>query len=129
MNLFILSMFVLPSVEEKCFLSLLLFVSCPMACGPSRMIFAGYPLVGGTRQRHFTGIHFKPHKLPENAQTPTSQVHAVLGAIIGRTLFSIKAFFYQVYLSVIRCYLLVNDQTKTHIYSQRKLHIRLCSYR
>ena len=35
--------------------------------------------MGGTRQRHFDGIHFKPQKLPENAQTPTSRVHAVLG--------------------------------------------------
>jgi hypothetical protein len=40
-----------------------------------------YPLVGGTRQRHFTGTHSKPRKMPENAQTPTSRVHAVLGAI------------------------------------------------
>jgi len=38
-----------------------------------------YPLVGGTRQRHFDGTSLKPHKLPENAQTPTSRVHAVLG--------------------------------------------------
>jgi hypothetical protein len=37
-----------------------------------------YPLVGGTRQRHFTGTNLKPRKLPENAQTPTSRVHAVL---------------------------------------------------
>jgi len=39
-----------------------------------------YPLVGGTRERHFVGINFKPRKLPENAHTPTSRVHAVLGA-------------------------------------------------
>jgi len=38
-----------------------------------------YPLVGGMRQRHFDGINFKPRKLLENAQTPTSRVHAVLG--------------------------------------------------
>jgi len=38
-----------------------------------------YPLVGGTRQRHFDGTSFKPRKLPENAATPTSRVHAVLG--------------------------------------------------
>jgi len=38
-----------------------------------------YPLVGGTRQRHFAGTNSKPRKLPENAQTPTSRVHAVLG--------------------------------------------------
>jgi len=40
-----------------------------------------YPLVGGTRQRHFDGINLKPRKLPENAQTPTSRVHAVLGGV------------------------------------------------
>ena len=39
-----------------------------------------YPLVGGTRQRRFDGTHYKPQKLSENAQTPTSRVHAVLGA-------------------------------------------------
>src|SRR5687768_9125910 len=38
-----------------------------------------YPLVGGTRERHFDGIQSEPHKLLENAQTPTSRVHAVLG--------------------------------------------------
>jgi hypothetical protein len=31
-----------------------------------------YPLVGGTRQRHFAGTSFKPRKLPDNAQTPTT---------------------------------------------------------
>jgi hypothetical protein len=40
-----------------------------------------YPLVGGTRQRHFAGTNFEPSKLLENAQTPTSRVHAVLGAV------------------------------------------------
>ncbi len=34
---------------------------------------------GGTRSRHFDGTNFKPRKLPENAQTPTRRVHAVLG--------------------------------------------------
>ena len=38
-----------------------------------------YRLVGGTRERYFNGTHSKPRKLPENAQTPTSRVHAVLG--------------------------------------------------
>jgi hypothetical protein len=38
-----------------------------------------YRLVGGTRQCHFGGANSKPCKLPENAQTPTSRVHAVLG--------------------------------------------------
>ena len=43
-----------------------------------------YPLVGGTRQRHFAGIRFEPRKLPENAATPTSWVHTLLGALIER---------------------------------------------
>ena len=38
-----------------------------------------YPLVGGTRERQFDGTNSEPRKLPENAQTPTSRVHAVLG--------------------------------------------------
>jgi hypothetical protein len=42
-----------------------------------------YPLVGGTRQRYFAGTNSKPRKLPENAQTPTSRVHAVLGVFCG----------------------------------------------
>jgi hypothetical protein len=44
-----------------------------------------YLLVGGTRQRDFGGIHFEPRKVLKNAQTPTSQVHAVLGALTERT--------------------------------------------
>jgi hypothetical protein len=43
-----------------------------------------YPRVGGTRGRHFDGTNFKPHKLPENAATPTRRVHAVLGALVER---------------------------------------------
>src|SRR5215212_1066528 len=43
-----------------------------------------YPLVGGMRQRRFDGTHSKPHKLLENAQTPTSRVHAVLGNLTER---------------------------------------------
>jgi hypothetical protein len=35
-----------------------------------------YRLVGGTRQRQFDGTNSKPRKLLENAQTPTSRVHA-----------------------------------------------------
>ena len=42
-----------------------------------------YPLVGGTRVRHFDGTNFKPHKLLENAQTPTSRVHALLGCLFA----------------------------------------------
>jgi len=38
-----------------------------------------YPRVGGMRQRHFAGTSLEPRKLPENAATPTSWVHAVLG--------------------------------------------------
>ena len=40
-----------------------------------------YPLVGGTGQRRFGGTSLKPRNLPENAQSPTSRVHAVLGAL------------------------------------------------
>ena len=35
--------------------------------------------MGGTREHHFDGTNFEPRKLPENAQTPTRRVHAVLG--------------------------------------------------
>ena len=42
-----------------------------------------YPLVGGMGQRRFDGTNFKPRKLPENAQTPTCRVHAVLARIIA----------------------------------------------
>jgi hypothetical protein len=51
--------------------------------------------VGGTRQRHFDGTNFKPRKLPENAQTPTTmapayfagdRVHAVLGGFVFKFL-------------------------------------------
>jgi len=41
-----------------------------------------YPLVGGTRYRHFAGTHSKPRKVLENAQTPTSRVHAVLANLL-----------------------------------------------
>ena len=47
-----------------------------------------YPLVGGTKERHFDGTNLKPRKLLENAQTPTTiapvlvgdRVHSVLGS-------------------------------------------------
>ncbi len=39
-----------------------------------------YPQVGGTSECRFAGTNFKPHKLLENAQTPTRRVHALLGA-------------------------------------------------
>ena len=38
-----------------------------------------YPRVGGARERRFDGANLKPRNLPENAQTPTRRVHAVLG--------------------------------------------------
>jgi len=41
-----------------------------------------HPLVGGMRQRHFDGTDSKPRKLLENAQTPTSRVHAVLAGVL-----------------------------------------------
>ncbi len=43
-----------------------------------------YRRVGGTRQRHFTETNSQPHELPENAQTPTRRVHAVLGVCVSR---------------------------------------------
>jgi len=46
-----------------------------------------YPLVGGTRQRHFDGINLKPCKVLENAQTPASRVHAVLGGNFSEIIF------------------------------------------
>jgi len=49
-----------------------------------------YPLVGETGKRRFDGINFKPLKLLENAQTPTSRVHAVLGGFHERTTPSLK---------------------------------------
>jgi hypothetical protein len=48
-----------------------------------------YPLVGGTRQRHFSGIHSKPRKVLENAPTPTSRVHAVLARFLYGDVFAI----------------------------------------
>jgi len=39
-----------------------------------------YPRVGGMRQCHFDGTSLEPQKLPENAQTPTRRVHAVLAS-------------------------------------------------
>jgi hypothetical protein len=43
-----------------------------------------YPRVGGTRQRRLAGTSFKPRKLSENAQTPTSRVHYYPDALTGR---------------------------------------------
>src|SRR5215216_28768 len=48
---------------------------------PKRANGSRYPLVGGTRESCFDGTNFKPRKLPENAQSPTRRVHAVLGGV------------------------------------------------
>jgi hypothetical protein len=40
--------------------------------------------VGGTRERRFDGIQLGTTKTPKNAPTPTSRVHAVLGALTER---------------------------------------------
>ena len=48
-----------------------------------------YPLVGGTRERHFVGTNSKLHKLLENAQTPTSRVHALLACV-----FMVRSIFF-----------------------------------
>ena len=47
-----------------------------------------YPLVGGRRERGFDGTNFELRKLPENAQTPTSRVHAVLGCLFANRVLS-----------------------------------------
>lgn len=57
-----------------------------------------YLRVGGTRQRYFAGTNSKPHKLLENAATPTRRVHAVLGAILPKILF-LFAFFHLNFLT------------------------------
>jgi hypothetical protein len=49
-----------------------------------------YPLVGEMREHHFAGTRFEPHKVPENAATPTTlapaciagdRVHAVFSGV------------------------------------------------
>jgi len=59
------------------FNSQILFILLPVVEGQANGL--RYPLVGGTRQRCFDGTNSKPREVPENAQTPTSRVHAVLG--------------------------------------------------
>jgi len=54
-----------------------------------------YPLVGGTRERYFIGTSFKPRKRLENAQTPASRVHAVLGVFVLRQTRSLKKRHYR----------------------------------
>jgi hypothetical protein len=39
-------------------------------------------LVGGTRRHHFDRINFKPRKVPENVESPTRRLRAVLGAFL-----------------------------------------------
>ena len=43
-----------------------------------------YPLVGGTRPRHFAGTNSKPRKKLENARPTHRQLHAVLGSRLKR---------------------------------------------
>jgi hypothetical protein len=40
-----------------------------------------YRRLGGRREHQFAGIHLKPRKVLENAQTPRRRVHAVLGGL------------------------------------------------
>ena len=54
-----------------------------------------YPRVGGTRSRRFAGTSLEPRKLPENAQTPTSRVHAVLGNLAPTRTMIEKRHHYQ----------------------------------
>jgi hypothetical protein len=46
--------------------------------------------VGGTKQRHFAGTSFEPHKQLENAATPTRRVHAVFGNDMERKTLCLK---------------------------------------
>jgi hypothetical protein len=47
-------------------------------CSPQLALPAG----GREETMLFYGTNLEPRKLPENAQTPTSRVHAVLGAVL-----------------------------------------------
>jgi len=47
-----------------------------------RVISTGSIRQGGTGESCFGGTNFKPHKLPENAASPTCRVHAVLGGLM-----------------------------------------------
>jgi len=62
--------------------------SCTLTKPPNGL---RYPLVGGTRQPYFDRTSFKPRKVLEKAQTPTTmapalfagdRVHAVLGGFL-----------------------------------------------
>src|SRR5687768_13146460 len=66
-------------IRERIIFAFAMSVSLQTYCDQERANGWRYPLVGGTRGRHFDGTNSKPRKLPENAQTPTSRVHAVLG--------------------------------------------------
>ena len=66
-----------------------------------------YPLVGGTRQRHFNGTHSKPRKELENAPTPTTmapaffagdRVHAVLGGFVLNCNYILFVVFLMAYI-------------------------------
>ena len=60
-------------------------------CGMRRPDGWRYPLVGGTRQRHFDGTRSKPRKLPENAPTPTTMAPALARRSGARY---VRQFFY-----------------------------------
>jgi len=62
------------------FNSQILFILLPVVEGQANGL--RYLLVGGMRQRRFDGTNFKPRETPENAQTSTSQVHALLGSLL-----------------------------------------------
>jgi len=44
--------------------------------------------VGGTRERHFARINFKPRKQPKNAVTPTTTPALACGASVAPALFA-----------------------------------------
>ena len=43
-----------------------------------------YPLVGETRQRHFSGINFKPRNVPNNAHAAEQQFHQSGARCVGQ---------------------------------------------
>src|SRR5688572_25348582 len=58
-----------------------------LAACPARRwaVSAGYPLVGGTRQRHFDGTNLKPPKLPKNAHAiPTDGSPTTMVSVLSR---------------------------------------------
>ena len=68
-------------MSQKCHFLLLILSNSAEPPNGSR-----YPLVGGTGQRRFAGINYKLRKLLNNAQTPTSRVHALLGGVVWNSI-------------------------------------------